>query len=52
MIADGFMAQTAKTVREVNKKGQGALIFNVSSAGGYNANPGLAFYASSKFGTC
>jgi len=40
---------TAKTVREVNKKGQGALIFNVSSAGGYNANPGLAFYASSKF---
>lgn len=43
--------QTAKTVREVNKKGQGALIFNVSSAGGYNANPGLAFYASSKFGT-
>ncbi|KJA29615.1 hypothetical protein HYPSUDRAFT_31561 [Hypholoma sublateritium FD-334 SS-4] len=40
---------TAKTVREVNKKGQGALIFNVSSAGGYNANPGLAFYSSSKF---
>ncbi|PPR01295.1 hypothetical protein CVT24_006370, partial [Panaeolus cyanescens] len=40
---------TAKTVREVNKKGQGAIIFNVSSAGGYNANPGLAFYASSKF---
>ncbi|KAF9464295.1 NAD(P)-binding protein [Collybia nuda] len=39
----------AKTVREVNKKGQGALIFNVSSAGGYNANPGLAFYAASKF---
>ncbi|KAF8958852.1 hypothetical protein BDZ97DRAFT_1840305 [Flammula alnicola] len=34
---------TAKTVREVNKKGQGAIIFNVSSAGGYNANPGLHF---------
>ena len=42
--------QTAKTVREVNKPGQGAIIFNVSSAGGFNANPGLAFYASSKFG--
>jgi NAD(P)-dependent dehydrogenase (short-subunit alcohol dehydrogenase family) len=40
---------TAKTVREVNKKGQGAIIFNVSSAGGYNANPGLAFYSASKF---
>ncbi|KDR77719.1 hypothetical protein GALMADRAFT_278758 [Galerina marginata CBS 339.88] len=37
---------TAKTVREVNKPGQGAIIFNVSSAGGFNANPGLAFYAS------
>jgi len=40
---------TAKTVREVNKSGQGAIIFNVSSAGGYNGNPGLAFYSSSKF---
>lgn len=40
---------TAKTVREVNKPGQGAIIFNVSSAGGYSANPGLAFYSASKF---
>ena len=45
-----YCFQTTKTVREVNKPGQGALIFNVSSAGGYNANPGLAFYSSSKFG--
>ena len=42
--------QTARTVREVNQPGQGAIIFNVSSAGGFNASPGLAFYASSKFG--
>ena len=34
----------------MNRPGQGAIIFNVSSAGGFNANPGLAFYASSKFG--
>ncbi|KAF9485695.1 NAD(P)-binding protein [Pholiota conissans] len=40
---------TAKTVREVNKKSQGATIFNVSTAGGYSANPGLAFYSASKF---
>lgn len=39
-----------KTVREVNRQGQGAIIFNVSSSGGYEAEPGLAFYASSKFG--
>ena len=42
--------QTAKTVREVNKPGQGAIIFNISSAGGFSGNPGLAFYSSSKFG--
>ena len=42
--------QTAKTVREVNKPGQGAIIFNVSSAGGFIGNPGLAFYSSGKFG--
>ncbi|KAF9533225.1 NAD(P)-binding protein [Crepidotus variabilis] len=39
----------AKTVREVNKPGHGAVIFNISSAGGYNASPGLAFYAAGKF---
>ncbi|KAG5730213.1 hypothetical protein E4T56_gene11666 [Termitomyces sp. T112] len=40
---------TVKTVREVNEKGQGAIIFNISSAGGFSANPGLAFYSASKF---
>ncbi|PPQ65795.1 hypothetical protein CVT26_000380 [Gymnopilus dilepis] len=40
---------TAKTVREVNKKGQVAVIFNVSSAGGFSGNPGLAFYSAAKF---
>ena len=43
-------SQTAKTVREVNEKGQGAVIFNVSSAGGFSGNPGLAFYSAAKFG--
>lgn len=35
----------------MNTEGHGATIFNVSSAGGYNGNPGLSFYSASKFGT-
>ncbi|PPQ98926.1 LOW QUALITY PROTEIN: hypothetical protein CVT26_014313 [Gymnopilus dilepis] len=41
--------RTVKIVREVNKKGQGAGIFNVSPAGGFSGSPGLAFYSAAKF---
>ncbi|KAF9547695.1 NAD(P)-binding protein [Agrocybe pediades] len=41
--------KTAATAREVNPKGSRVTIFNISSAGGYNANPGISFYSASKF---
>ncbi|KAJ6579589.1 hypothetical protein DFH09DRAFT_1360814 [Mycena vulgaris] len=41
--------EAIKFMRDVNPKGHGGLIINVSSAGGYLANPALAFYNASKF---
>ncbi|TFY76994.1 hypothetical protein EWM64_g7019 [Hericium alpestre] len=35
--------------REVNPKGHGGRILNISSAGGYSANATLAFYSAGKF---
>jgi short-subunit dehydrogenase len=37
-------------MRDVNPAGHGGLIINVSSVGGYLANPALSFYNASKFG--
>ncbi len=36
--------------REVNPAGEGGQIFNISSSGGYNAQPNLAYYNAAKFG--
>lgn len=36
--------------REVNPAGEGGIIFNISSSGGYNAQPNLAYYNAAKFG--
>ncbi|KAF7331022.1 hypothetical protein MVEN_02442500 [Mycena venus] len=41
--------EAIKFMRNVNPAGHGGLIINVSSAGGYLANPALAFYNASKF---
>ncbi|KAJ7618240.1 hypothetical protein B0H17DRAFT_1219973 [Mycena rosella] len=41
--------EAIKFMRDVNPPGHGGLIINVSSAGGYLANPALAFYNASKF---
>ncbi|KAJ7031140.1 hypothetical protein C8F04DRAFT_1222258 [Mycena alexandri] len=41
--------EAIKFMRDVNPKGHGGLIINVSSAGGYLANPAIAFYNASKF---
>jgi NAD(P)-dependent dehydrogenase (short-subunit alcohol dehydrogenase family) len=37
-------------MRDINPPGHGGLILNISSAGGYSANPCLAFYSAGKFG--
>ncbi len=36
--------------REVNPAGEGGHISNVSSSGGYHAQPNLAYYNAAKFG--
>ncbi|KAJ7862637.1 hypothetical protein B0H14DRAFT_3611633, partial [Mycena olivaceomarginata] len=41
--------EAIKFLRDVNPAGHGGLIINISSAGGYLANPALAFYNASKF---
>ncbi|KAF8581481.1 NAD(P)-binding protein [Ramaria rubella] len=41
--------EAIKFFREVNPKGHGGRIFNISSCGGYQANPNLAFYSAGKF---
>ncbi|KAJ6544207.1 hypothetical protein B0H19DRAFT_1221889 [Mycena capillaripes] len=41
--------EAIRFMRNVNPVGHGGLIINVSSAGGYLANPALAFYNASKF---
>ncbi|KAJ7031192.1 hypothetical protein C8F04DRAFT_1111878, partial [Mycena alexandri] len=41
--------EAIKFMRDVDPKGHGGLIINVSSAGGYLANPAIAFYNASKF---
>ena len=43
-------SQAVRTFREVNPPGEGGHIFNVSSAGGYFAQPSIPYYAASKFG--
>jgi hypothetical protein len=44
--------KAAKFFRELSPAGESKYIFNVSSAGGYNAVPCLAFYSAGKFGEC
>ncbi|KAJ7735130.1 hypothetical protein DFH07DRAFT_115779 [Mycena maculata] len=41
--------EAIKFMRDVNPKGHGGLVINVSSVGGYLANPGISFYNASKF---
>lgn len=41
-----------KFFREDNPAGVGGRILNISSAGGFNGVPVLAYYSASKFGTC
>ncbi|KAG7448697.1 NAD(P)-binding protein [Guyanagaster necrorhizus] len=43
------LALAVKIFREVNPRGEGGRVFNVSSVGGYMANPTLAYYSSGKF---
>ena len=44
------VSQAVRIFREVNPPGEGGHIFNVSSAGGYFAQPSIPYYAASKFG--
>jgi len=41
--------EAIRIFREVNPKGNGGHIFNVSSAGGYSAQPSIPYYAAAKF---
>jgi len=41
--------EAIRIFREVNPPGDGGHIFNVSSAGGYSAQPTISYYASAKF---
>jgi len=41
--------EAIRIFREVNPAGDGGLIFNVSSAGGYSAQPSIPYYAGAKF---
>jgi NAD(P)-dependent dehydrogenase (short-subunit alcohol dehydrogenase family) len=45
-----IVSQAIRIFREVNPPGDGGLIFNVSSAGGYFAQPSIPYYAAAKFG--
>ena len=44
------VSQAIRTFREINRPGEGGHIFNVTSAGGYFAQPSIPFYAAAKFG--
>ncbi|KAF9073559.1 hypothetical protein BDP27DRAFT_1444899 [Rhodocollybia butyracea] len=43
------MKEAARIFREVNPPGAGGCLFNVSTVGGYRANPTLSYYSASKF---
>jgi len=43
--------QAVRFFREENPPKAGGYILNISSAGGFNANPSMAYYNASKFGT-
>ncbi|THU78395.1 NAD(P)-binding protein, partial [Dendrothele bispora CBS 962.96] len=43
------MKEAVRIFREVNPPGEGGRIFNVSTIGGYRANPTLSYYSASKF---
>ncbi|KAJ4484454.1 hypothetical protein C8R41DRAFT_921705 [Lentinula lateritia] len=43
------MKEAARIFREVNPAGAGGRLFNVSTVGGYRANPTLSYYSASKF---
>lgn len=47
-----YIIQAARIFRDVNPSGAGGRLFNVSTVGGYRANPTLSYYSASKFGTC
>ncbi|KAE9409782.1 NAD(P)-binding protein [Gymnopus androsaceus JB14] len=43
------MKEAVRIFREINPSGAGGRIFNISTAGGYQANPTLSYYSASKF---
>jgi len=43
------MKEAAHIFREINPSGDGGRIFNISTVGGYRANPVLSYYSASKF---
>ncbi|KAJ4466266.1 hypothetical protein J3R30DRAFT_3588977 [Lentinula aciculospora] len=43
------MKEAARIFREVNPPGAGGRLFNISTVGGYRANPTLSYYSASKF---
>ncbi|KAF9073603.1 hypothetical protein BDP27DRAFT_1417076 [Rhodocollybia butyracea] len=43
------MKEAARIFREVNPPGAGGCLFNVSTTGGYRANPTISYYCASKF---
>ncbi|KAJ3781976.1 hypothetical protein GGU10DRAFT_276505, partial [Lentinula aff. detonsa] len=43
------MKEAARIFREINPQGAGGRLFNVSTVGGYRANPTLGYYSASKF---
>ncbi|KAE9407497.1 NAD(P)-binding protein [Gymnopus androsaceus JB14] len=43
------MKEAARIFREINPPGDGGRIFNISTVGGYRANPVLSYYSASKF---
>jgi NAD(P)-dependent dehydrogenase (short-subunit alcohol dehydrogenase family) len=45
------VCQAVRFFREDNPANVGGHILNISSAGGFNANPAMAYYNASKFGT-
>ncbi|KIK55006.1 hypothetical protein GYMLUDRAFT_76759 [Collybiopsis luxurians FD-317 M1] len=43
------MKEAVRIFREVNPTGAGGRVFNISTVGGYRANPTLSYYSASKF---